>query len=282
MRFLVSLRGLTRIMRSILLLLSVLLVLPVTIQLALCSLVVLAPKMLGILVDMDQKDSYGDVGKDCALALLGVVLEFIAECGYGADGKDCALALQGLVLVFTAAGCSSSTRSKTPCREAEVPLWQLTDKVCMVPRLQAWRRLSIPHRCCARQRSRQCLRSSWTRSSCPLLCKTGGCPDSAETCEVSARVLGHGVDISVVAQRQLTWAWLFSRPRRFSCCSTLTRCSTIWLCFPTGSSGADVEKTVEIPQLQLGEVGFVFFFMAVCTGTRPGLTPAIRAGKGWR
>ena len=39
--------------------LSVLLVLPVTIQLALCSLVVFAPKMLGILVDIDQKDSYG-------------------------------------------------------------------------------------------------------------------------------------------------------------------------------------------------------------------------------
>ena len=36
--------------------------------------------MLGILVDIDQKDSFGDVDKDCALALLGVVLEFIAEC----------------------------------------------------------------------------------------------------------------------------------------------------------------------------------------------------------
>ena len=62
---------------------------------------------------MDQKDSYGDVGKDCALALFGVVLEFIAECGYGAYGKDCALAPLGLVLV--------------------------------VPRLQAWRRQSSPH-----------------------------------------------------------------------------------------------------------------------------------------
>ena len=36
---------------------------------------------------------------------------------------------QGLVLVFTAACCSSSTRSYTPCRGAEVALWQLTDKV---------------------------------------------------------------------------------------------------------------------------------------------------------
>ena len=69
----------------------------VTILLVLCSLFVFAPKMLGILVDMDQKDSFGDVGKDCALALLGVVL------------------------VFTAACCSSSTRSYTPCRGAEVP-----------------------------------------------------------------------------------------------------------------------------------------------------------------
>ena len=69
--FLVFLCGFTRVVRSILVLLSVLLVLPVTTH--------------------------------CALALLGVVLEFIAECGYGADGKDCALAILGLVLVFTAA-----------------------------------------------------------------------------------------------------------------------------------------------------------------------------------
>ena len=122
----------------------------VTIHLALCSLVVFAPKMLGILVDMDQKDSYGDVGKDCALALLGVVLEFIAECGYGADGKDCALALLGLVLVFTAACCSSSTRSYTPCRGAEVPLWKLTDKVFDVQEVHGSlvagvRRQSSPH-----------------------------------------------------------------------------------------------------------------------------------------
>ena len=97
------------------------LVLLVTILLVLCSLFVFTPKMLGILVDMDQKDSYGDVGKDCALALLGVVLGFIAGCGYGANGKDCALALLGLVLVFTGACCSSSSRSYTPCRGAEVP-----------------------------------------------------------------------------------------------------------------------------------------------------------------
>ena len=85
--FLVFLRGFARIVRSILVLLSVLLV-----HLALCSLVVFAPKMLGFLVDMDQKDSYGDVGKDCALALLGVVLEFIVFCALtgAGDGSDSA------------------------------------------------------------------------------------------------------------------------------------------------------------------------------------------------
>ena len=129
----------TRIVRTILVLLSVLLVLPVTIHLSLCSFVVFAPNMLGILVDTDQKDSYGDVGKDCALALLGVVLGFIAGCGYGADGKGCALALLGLVLVFTAACCSSSTRSSHPVMS------QRFRRLCMVPRLQAWRRLSSPH-----------------------------------------------------------------------------------------------------------------------------------------
>ena len=42
--------------------------------------------MLGILVDVDQMDSYGDVGKDCALAFLGVVLEFIAFCALTGAG----------------------------------------------------------------------------------------------------------------------------------------------------------------------------------------------------
>ena len=63
--FHVFLRGFTRILRSILVLLSVFLVLLVTTHLALRSFVVFAPKMLGILVDTDQQDSYGDVGKDC-------------------------------------------------------------------------------------------------------------------------------------------------------------------------------------------------------------------------
>ena len=38
------------------------------------------------------------------------------------------------------------------------------------------------------------------------------------------------VIIPVGAQRQVPTVSLFSRPRRFSCCSTLTRCSTISLC----------------------------------------------------
>ena len=44
---------------------------------------------------------------------------------------------------------------------------------------------------------------------------------------------------------------LFSRPQRLSSCSPLTKCSTIWLCIPAGSSGAVVENTVYIPQLHL-------------------------------
>ena len=50
------------------------------------------------------------------------------------------------------------------------------------------------------------------------------------------------VIIPVGPQRQVSMVSLFSRPRRFSCCSTLTRCSTIWLCSPAGSSGAVVER----------------------------------------
>ena len=151
-----------------------------TTHLALRSFVVFAPKMLGILVDTDQQDSYGD---DCAPALLGVVLEFIAECGYGADGKDCALAPLGLVLVF-----------------------------------------------------------------------------------MSVAVHLQGRLHPVVAQRLFPWLRLFSRPSRFSCCSSLTRFDVsvvqdqqvpwvqAWRRQPSPTlhsfSGADVEKTVELPQLQ--------------------------------
>ena len=122
-------------------------------------------------------------GQGLRFALLGVVLEFIAGCGYGADGKDCALALLGFVLV--------------------------------VPRLQAWRRQSSPHvektvkipqlqlvggavlgqgrlaRCCARQEVVQTVQK-------PL--------------KFPHASLDMVVDISVVAQRQFPWAWLFSRP----------------------------------------------------------------------
>ena len=144
-------------------------VLLVTILLALCSLVVFAPKMLGILVDMDQKDSYGDVGKDCALALLGVVLGFIAGCGYGADGKDCALTLLGLVLVFTAACCSSSTRSNTPCHDAEVPQVVHGSSVAGVEKTVESTRGEDGQDPTVAARL---WRSAWIRLSCPLLCKT--------------------------------------------------------------------------------------------------------------
>ena len=218
-------------MRSILVLLSVLLVLPVTIHLALCSLVVFAPKMLCILVDMDQKDSYGGVGKDCALALPGVVLGFIAGCGYGADGKDCALALLGLVLVFTAACCSSSTRSYTPCHDAEVPQVVHGSSVAGVEKtVESTRGEDGQDPTCCSSLVAQCL----DKVVLPIVVQDRG-PDSA------CAVLGQGrlalccarqegvqtvqkpvkfphafldmvVDISVVAQRQFPWAWLFSSP----------------------------------------------------------------------
>ena len=75
----------------------------------------------------------------------------------------------------------------------------------------------------------------------------------------------------VVAQRLFPWLRLFSRPSRFSWYSTLTRFDVFvvhdqqvprvqaWRRQPSPTlhsfSGADVEKTVEIPQLQLVEAG---------------------------
>ena len=53
-----------------------------------------------------------------------------------------------------------------------------------------------------------------------MLCKTGECPDSAETCEVSARVLGHG--------------------RRHLCCGA-----------EAVSLGLAIQQTIEISQLRL-------------------------------
>ena len=54
-------------------------------------------------------------------------------------------------------------------------------------------------------------------------------------------------------------------------CSTLTRWSMSRLWFTCLSFFNDRCRD-----------GCCVFFRAVCTGTRPGLTPAIRAGKGWR
>ena len=52
------------------------------------------------------------------------------------------------------------------------------------------------------------------------------------------------------------------------------------MCRFSSFSDAVCEKTVEIPQLQHVEARTLGG--ALCTGTRPGLTPAIGAGKGWR
>ena len=91
---------------------SVLLFLLVTTHLVLRSFVVFAPKMLGILVDTDQQDSYGDVGKDCvSLSLVwcssSCPLQFIFKVvytlswhrgfshgsGYSADHRDSLVAV---------------------------------------------------------------------------------------------------------------------------------------------------------------------------------------------
>ena len=37
------------------------------------------------------------------------------------------------------------------------------------------------------------------------------------------------------------------------------------------------DKVIDVPVVKVVRVG-----RALCTGTGPGLTPAIRAGKGWR
>ena len=195
-------------------------------------LVVFAPKMLGILVDMDQKDSYGDVGKDCALALLGVVLEFIAECGSGADGK--------IALSLSWVWCSCSLPHVAAHHQGRLhlsfPLWQVFDGCAWFlgcrrgedSRVHTWRRRSRSHSCSSLVA--QCL----DKVVLPVVVQDRG-PDSA------CAVLGQGclalccarqegvqtvqkpvkfphaflymvVDISVVAQRQFPWAWLFSRP----------------------------------------------------------------------
>ena len=181
--------------------------LPVTIHLALCSLVVFAPKMLGILVNMDQKDSYGDVGNDCALAVLGVVLGFTAAC------------------------CSSSTRSYTPCHDAEVRQVVHGSSVAGVEKtVESSRGEDGPRSHSCSSLVAQCL----DKVVLPVVVQDRG-PDSA------CAVLGQGrlalccarqegvqavqkpvkfphafldmvVDISVVAQRHLPWACLFSSP----------------------------------------------------------------------
>ena len=78
----------------------------------------------------------------------------------------------------------------------------------------------------------------------PVVCMTNALIQMRSTVEVPQLQFLKVVIIPVGAQRQVPMVSLFSRPWSFSCCSTLTRCSTIWLCIPAGSSGAVVEKTV--------------------------------------
>ena len=109
------------------------------------------------------------------------------------------------------------------------------------------------------------------------MCKTGGCLDSAETCEVSARVLGHGrrhlcrgaeaVSLGLAIQQSIEISQLRLIDKVFDDLAvqqvpgvqTWRRRSRFHSCSSCLFSGADVEKTVEIPQLQLGEVGLVTF-----------------------
>ena len=61
--------------------------------------------------------------------------------------------------------------------------------------------------------------------------------------------------------------------------------SSLWKGQVPGSCFLDMD--VDVPVLAMSSSfqthhGYDEFFRAVCTGTRPRLTPAIRAGKGWR
>ena len=128
--------------------------------------------------------------------------------------------------------CSSSSRSSTSPSRRRVwfPWLRTVQQTIEIPRLQFLDKdfnmpVAGPHRCYVAIPQVQLLdkvvmpvvqmpdpdaQSQWRCRSCSFLFKV--------------------VNISVGAQRQLPMVSLFSRPRRFSCCSTLTRCSTIWLC----------------------------------------------------
>ena len=88
-----------------------------------------------------------------------------------------------------------------------------------------------------------CSTSAALGQGCRARCVHDKCPDPdrravQKTVEIpQLQFFFKVVIIPVGAPRQVPMVSLFSRPRRFSCCSTLTRCSTIWLCSPAGSSG---------------------------------------------
>ena len=102
-------------------------------------------------------------------------------------------------------------------------------------------------------------------------CKTGVCPDSAENREVSACVLGLG-SMPVVVQRQVPDGRDSAENCGVSAVGHVTGLSRFRSCSST--TGVSAHHGYDELMRRL--------FRAVYTGTRPGLTPAIRAGKGWR
>ena len=76
-------------------------------------------------------------------------------------------------------------------------------------------------------------------------------------------------------------------------CERRMRCGFVW-CISYSSQwkgqvpgSCFLDKDVDVPVLATSwgcraHHGYGEFFRPVCTGTRPGLTPSIRAGKGWR
>ena len=115
----------------------------------------------------------------------------------------------------------------------------------------------------------------------PVVCTTNALIQRRTTVEVpQLQFLFIVVNIPVGAQRQLPMVSL-QRPLRFFCCSILTKCSTSRCAGPQfhGCSrgedsraplvfDADVEKTVEISQLQF--VGLLVTCLSLCNDRCPG------------
>ena len=88
------------------------------------------------------------------------------------------------------------------------------------------------------------------------------------------------VDIPVVTQRLFPTVQFILQTTVIPQLQSIDKVVDVPVCRFSSFSDAVCEKTVEIPQLQHVEARTLGG--ALCTGTRPGLTPAIGAGKGWR